>query len=42
MKQRQRQRLNPDVLKTGGVSFLTDVNSEVIVPKAVRSNCIGK
>ena len=38
----QRQRLNPDVLKPGGVSFLTDVSSEVIVPKAVRSTCIGK
>ena len=24
------------------VSFLIDVSSEVIVPKAVRSNCIGK
>ena len=30
MTQRWRQRLHPDVLKLGVVSFLTDVSSEMI------------
>lgn len=30
MTQPQRQRLHPDVLKLGVVSFLTDVSSEMI------------
>ena len=30
MSHRQRQRLHPDVLKLGVVSFLTDVSSEMI------------